>query len=188
MLIEVCEPGSERIGRVQVAVSERPTRVQTLDTGRDVFLNWDRAVDDAGRLRSCIVCSCRELYRHRSFPQLTAFVVMLAFAGAIVGITGVANRHPVLYIVLVAVLILDVASLIFRRERLICYQCRSRFSELEISQQHASWDRATAERHRAVRAENASAPQSAAVSNAADAPRHTPVPSSFTREDMRNAS
>jgi len=157
MRVDVRDPETGRkIGRIEVSPEERPTRARIAaeeasspsgDSGRDIYLDWEASIDDSGRLRSCIVCGCRDLYASRAFPQLTGFVVVLAFAGAAVGISGLANEYPFLYAVLIVVLALDVASLIFPRRHLICYRCRSRYSELEISRHYGRWDRAIAERH-----------------------------------------
>ena len=147
MRIDVRQPGNGRVGWVQVDAETRPTRAITEETKQRVFLTWDAAIDDAGRLRSCVVCGCRDLYQRRSFPQITGLVVVLAFGGALAGILGLANRYPLLYLVLILVLGLDVASLVFSRKRLICYQCESKYSNLEISRQHRGWDQVLAQKY-----------------------------------------
>lgn len=141
----------QRLGRIDVDPAARSTRVQIPDSDREVFLQWDAAVDDAGRLRRCVVCGCPDLYVQRMFPQLTGFVVVLAFAGAAIGILGLAE-NPLVLAALVIVLILDVASFAFRRHRLVCYRCRSSYSNVEISRHLKPWDRAVAERHASDRA------------------------------------
>jgi hypothetical protein len=150
MRVDVRDPDTaERLGRVEVDPVQRPTRAPIAGTDREVFLDWDAAIDDAGRLRRCIVCGCRDLYSARIFPQVTGFVVVLAFAGAAVGIFGREGfaTNPVVLGALVLVLLLDVASLIFRTYRLVCYRCRSTYSDLEIARHHQRWDRAIAEKY-----------------------------------------
>jgi hypothetical protein len=47
------------IGRVRVDPAARPVRVKAeSDDGavHDAFLEWERAVDDAGQLRACVAC------------------------------------------------------------------------------------------------------------------------------------
>ena len=103
------------------------------------------ALDDAGHLRRCIVCGCPNLYCEKAFPQVTGFVVVLAFAGAIVGALGLAT--PPLLIAMGVVLVLDVAILLFSRRRLVCYRCASSFHGAPIAGYHKGWDRTMAERH-----------------------------------------
>lgn len=135
-----------RIGIATIDPASRPTRVTTKDTGVEVFLTWDTAVDDAGQLRRCVACGCGDLFAEKAFPQVTGIVVVLAFAGAFAGILGFATNLPVLTAMTV-VLVLDVGILLFSRRRLVCYQCRTSYHALPIARYHRSWDRATAERH-----------------------------------------
>src|SRR5262245_52855423 len=113
---------------------------------REVFLTWDTAMDDAGQLRRCVACGCPDLFREKAFPQVTGFVVLLAFIGAIVGALGLATDLPVL-LTMAGVLLLDIAILFFSRRRLVCYQCRSSFHDLPIARYHRSWDRGIADRY-----------------------------------------
>jgi len=115
-------------------------------SSREVFLTWDTALDDAGQLRRCVACGCPELFREKAFPQVTGFVVLLAFIGAIVGALGLATDLPVL-LTMAGVLLLDVAILFFSRRRLVCYQCRSSFHDLPIARYHRPWDRSIADRY-----------------------------------------
>lgn len=125
--------------------ASQPTRVTTT-VGREAFLNWETAVDDAGRLRRCVACGCGDLFAEKAFPQVTGIVVVLAFAGAVAGIAGFATNLPVLTAMTV-VLALDVGILLFSRRRLVCYRCRTSYHELPIARYHRPWDRAVAERH-----------------------------------------
>ena len=109
MRVDLRDPSRRRIGRIQIDPSRRPTRV-TLDEGQEVFLKWDTALDDAGQLRRCIVCDESELFHQKAFPQVTGFVVILAFAGATVGLLGFATTPPML-IAMAVVLVLDIAIL-----------------------------------------------------------------------------
>lgn len=146
MRIEIRDSSRRRIGRVEVDPAARPTRVTSADTGRELFLTWDSAVDDAGHLRRCVVCGCPDLFHEKAFPQVTGIVVILAFAGAIAGILGFATNVPVLTAMLI-VLILDVSILLFSERRLVCYRCRSSYHGLRIARYHRGWDRQVADRH-----------------------------------------
>jgi hypothetical protein len=158
MRIEFRDAQRRRIGRAEVDLSQRPTRITTTDTGQEMFLNWDGAVDDAGQLRRCISCGCADLFHEKIFPQVTGIVVVLAFAGALAGIGefagvgafgeafGPVTNIPVLTVMLI-VLIADVGILLFARKRLICYRCRSRYHNLAIARYHRRWDRSVAERY-----------------------------------------
>ena len=119
---------------------------ETLRGSREVFLNWDTALDDAGQLRRCLACGCTDLFREKSFPQVTGFVVLLAFIGAVVGALGLATNLPVLF-AMASVLVLDIAILVLSRRRLVCYRCRTTYLHLPIARYHGPWDRAVADRH-----------------------------------------
>ena len=145
MRIELHDDSRATIGRIEVDPSLRPTRVSIVQTGREVFLDWDSALDDAGHLRRCVACGCQDLYKAKAFPQVTGLVVVLAFAGAVVGALGFAT--PPVLLVMVGVLAADVAILLFARKRLVCHRCRTSFHGLPIARYHPGWDRAVEERH-----------------------------------------
>jgi len=140
------------IGRMEIDPDARPTRVRPPGAERDVFLEWEGAVDDAGRLRKCVVCGCGDLFREKVFPQVTGLVVVLAFTGATVGVFGsVLSRQQTittpLLAVMVAVLLADVGILLFARSRLVCYRCRTSYHDVPIARYHRSWDRGVADRY-----------------------------------------
>ena len=145
MRIELRDDSRATIGRIEIDPSLRPTRVSIVQTGREVFLDWDSALDDAGHLRRCVACGCQDLYQAKAFPQVTGLVVVLAFAGAIVGALGFAT--PPVLLVMVGVLVADVAILLFARKRLVCHRCRTSFHGLPIARYHPGWDRSVADRH-----------------------------------------
>ena len=139
------EPDGSR-ATLNVDPAQRPPRVQTLEETRDVFLEWDQALDDDGQLRRCLSCG-GPLYRRKALPQLTGFVIVLAFALALVGILGFADNIPLL-IGMSCVLLLDIAILLFAQTYLDCYRCRSSHRRLKIASYHRPWERAFAERNR----------------------------------------
>ena len=151
MRIELRDERRQRIGRIDVDPALRPTRVSVVGSSREVFLDWDTAQDDAGHLRRCVVCGCGDLFRQKAFPQVTGFVVILAFAGAVVGALGYATTPPVL-IAMGIVLAGDVAILLFSKRRLVCYRCRTSYHGLPLARYHRSWDSTIADRHPAPRA------------------------------------
>lgn len=140
------------LGRAEVNPAERPTRVLVESAAgddqetHDLFLNWEGALDDAGQVRRCVACGCSDLFQERAFPQVTALVIVLAFAGAAVGALGFATTTPML-LLLCAVLAIDVAILLFSKRRLVCYRCRSTFMDMPIARYHRGWDRALADRY-----------------------------------------
>ena len=147
MRIELRDRTRKRLGRLEVDPARRPTRARTLDSDREVFLSWESALDDAGQLRRCVHCGCRDLYKIRTFPQLTVFVVILAFAGAVVGgVFGLAT-NPYVLVALLLVLLLDVAALLVSRFKLVCYACHTTYTDTPIARHFRRWERATADRH-----------------------------------------
>jgi hypothetical protein len=146
MRIELRDDSRRRIGRIMVDPALRPTRVTVVDGDREVFLNWETALDDAGHLRRCVACGCPDLFREKAFPQVTLFVVVLAFAGAVVGALGYATTPPML-IAMGIILAVDIAILLFSRRRLVCYRCRTSYHGLPPARYHRPWDRSIAERY-----------------------------------------
>ncbi|MCA9296106.1 MAG: hypothetical protein KC983_06300 [Phycisphaerales bacterium] len=146
MRIDLRDISRKRIGRITVDPTLRPTRVTVVDADREIFLNWESALDDSEQLRRCLVCGGTDLFRDKVFPAATAIVVILAFVGAAVGVLGLATR-PLVLAALVAVLVIDVAILVFSRSRLVCYRCGSSFTGVRIASYHNRWDRSVADRY-----------------------------------------
>ncbi|MDZ4831376.1 MAG: hypothetical protein SGJ09_14410 [Phycisphaerae bacterium] len=152
MRIDARDVDGQRLGRIDIDLAQQPNLVGMTDAigvAHERFLNWDGAIDDAGHVRRCLMCGSQSLYRSKVLPQVTPFVVVLAFAGAIIGLLGYAS-NPFVLPALVVLLIIDVATLIVARPRLVCYRCRSIYSGLRIARYHRRWDRAEAERVRAT--------------------------------------
>lgn len=147
--------GGPNGGEADPSTDAAPQRVLTY------FLNWEGAIDDAGQLRKCVLCGCDRLYRRKVLPQVTPFIVLLAFAGAVIGLLGYSN-NPLVLPGLVVLLVIDVATLGLARERLVCYRCGSVYSKLRIARYHRRWNRTEAELVRAR--SSASAPNSSLAS------------------------
>ncbi|MHC4809528.1 MAG: hypothetical protein ACYTEV_04090 [Planctomycetota bacterium] len=134
------------LGRFEVDPIARPVRATIAETGREVFLQWDSAIDDGGHLRRCVACGCPDLFHEKAFPVITSVIVVLAFLGAAVGLLGFADR-PVVLAVLSAVLVADIAVFTLSRRHLVCYRCHSAYPGEPIARYHRGWDRGVAERH-----------------------------------------
>jgi hypothetical protein len=151
MRIDLRDTSRTPLGRITLDPSLRPTRVlvsqqDQSSSQREVFLNWDAAIDDAGRLRACVSCGCRDLFREKSFPAVTAIIVLLAFLGSAVGLLGLTDT-TLKQLGLVVILLVDVALLVFSRSRLVCYRCRTSYRGLQIARYHRPWDRSTSDRY-----------------------------------------
>lgn len=144
MRIDVHDPSRRRRGRVRVDPAQRPPRVPLEEGEGEVFLNWDGTLDDAGHLRKCLTCGCPNLYSYRSLPSVTPIIVIVAFAGAAVGILGYAT-NPLVMATLVIVLLAEIAIILVARTRLVCYRCRSRYEDTTIAPYHTTFDREIAE-------------------------------------------
>lgn len=172
MRVELRDLDRRRIGRIDVDPVDHLHRVTvegpTGEPPREVFLDWDSALDDSGHLRRCVACGCRDLFRARAFPQITGFVLVLAFTGAVLGALGLATTPPILA-GMVVVLVADVSILLFSRQRLVCHRCRSSYHGLAIARYHRAWDRSVAERHAPARAREPVRPR-------AGRPRWLPLP------------
>ena len=142
----VLPPDGERRSEVlEVDPQRRPSRVRVPEQDRDVFLDWDQALDDEGHLRRCLLCGSG-VYRRKSFPQVTGFVVVLALALALVGLLGFADDVPLL-IGMSIVLLIDICILCFAGTHLICYGCTASYKSTAIAPWHRPWDRREASKH-----------------------------------------
>ena len=110
-----------------------------------MFLDWDQALDDQGHLRRCLLCRS-DIYRRKAFPQITGFVVLLAFALALVALLGFSD-NILLLIGMLIVLFVDVCILLFASTHLVCYGCRASFRSTDIAPWHKPWDRDDASRY-----------------------------------------
>lgn len=145
MDVELRDAHRKPLGKAQISVLARPAiiRVRGRRGEHDLFLHWDGAVDDANQLRTCVACGCPHLYRQRSLPQFTPFVLVLAAAGFVVGVLGYSN-DPVVLAALIALLVLDIGALVFARTLLVCYRCRTRYGKARVGRYIARWNAQTA--------------------------------------------
>lgn len=146
MRIELRDDYRRVVGDVDVEPAKRPSRAKLNHSQSEVFLNWDTALDDAGRLRRCLSCGCTDLFREKSFPPIVGLLVVLNYAGLLVGIFGGAE-NLIVWIIMIIVLILGLVILWSSKVRLVCYHCRTSHYDLPIARYHRSWDRAISDRH-----------------------------------------
>ena len=133
---------------VHVDPASPPTVVSAEDgRGPAVSLDWDRALDDEGRLRHCPVCECPAFYVRKQVPRLTVFVLLLAAAVLTSLIYGVGGTGPAM-IVLGLLLSVDMLVWMYAARILICYRCESEFHETPIPDRTRPWELTTAERYR----------------------------------------
>jgi hypothetical protein len=137
--------------RVQVDSRNPPAVVRGTPSGSaqpmEVYLQWDRTLDDERHLRRCPVCECPDLFVRKDFPQVTAFSLVIAAGIASMILLGIGEFGAAI-VVLAAVVLLDLAILLFARRRLECYRCGSVFRDTPISAQHQRWNQAIQNRHR----------------------------------------
>lgn len=153
MHIDIRNLDRQRLFSVEVDLNDPPAVVRPNGDERsstptqEVFMNWDRAVDDEGHLRRCPVCGCRDLFVRKDFPQITgltivalATIVSMALfgAGAVIAAWGV----------LAAMVVLDAVIYAFTGKTLVCYRCRSEFRRLPIAREIKAWDLSVGEKYR----------------------------------------
>jgi hypothetical protein len=144
MRIDINDGTRQRRGRITIDPSQRPPRVLIDEDGSDVFLDWDGSLDDEGHLRKCLICGNSSLFRFRSLPSVTPILVILAFAGFAVSILGYAN-NPVVLALMGVVLTSEFVILAIVRTQLVCYRCRSTYSDTPIAPYHDLFDPQTAD-------------------------------------------
>lgn len=117
------------------------------EPGKEMYLQWDGALDDEGHLRQCPACGSKELFVRKVVPQVTAFV-LIVMAAAISVAFFAADKVMASIIVLLVVIIVDVLIYFFSPKTLVCYRCRSQYSQLPIALTQKSWDATRGDRHR----------------------------------------
>jgi hypothetical protein len=135
--------GSKRRS-VRVPHDATPSRL-SIDGGPDIFPDWDRARDDAGALRRCVLCGEEHMYRRKLLPQVTGLIVVLAFTLALLSLLGYFGG-PVILAIMVVVLLFDLGILFFSPESLHCYSCQAEYRDLNIGTWHKPWSRAMGRR------------------------------------------
>jgi len=187
MRVTLRDESRRRIGRIEVDPAARPPRV-SVDPGsrapaaagdvdappREVFLQWEAALDDEGNLRRCIHCGCPDLFQEKAFPPFTGVIVALAFAGAALGILGFAGR-PAVLAAMAAVLVVDLGILLVARRRIVCHRCHSDYRGVPIASWHPRWDRQVADRY---------ATRTPTAGSGSSRRRDAELPSSPLRSDM----
>ena len=146
MRIELRDELRRPVGNIDVDPTIRPSRARLNGEDREVFLNWDTALDDASCLRRCLSCGCTDLFREKAFPPIMIVLVVLNYAGLLVGIFGYAESILVQFIMII-LLLTGLVVLLRSRMQLVCYHCRTAHFDLPLARYHRSWDRAIADRH-----------------------------------------
>ena len=146
----------EPLGSVVVDDSIRPAQAALRETGQTLDLHWAGALDEQGRVRRCVVCGCREIFKRYDFPQRFGLLLVI---GAVVACVILLIRGQVLWAmgVLLGTVVVDRIVYLFTRECLVCYRCRSEFRDVKIDETHESWDLSIGEKYRPVRQANAAA-------------------------------
>lgn len=152
MVVHAREADRTKLGTAEVSLDERPPRLRVGPPGseRDLFLDWERAIDDGGHLRKCILCGCESLHRTRSLPRVTPIVLVLGLTIVAVGLAGY-GTPPLLVVSAIAASVIDLAFLLLGKVRLACYRCRSTFTGMPIARYHRWWDARTQRRVEAHR-------------------------------------
>ena len=117
------------------------------EAAKEMYLQWDSVIDDEGHLRKCPACSCDDLFVRKDVPQVTTFV-LIVLAAVISAAFFAADKVLVSVVVLLVVILVDVLIFFFAGRTLVCYRCRSEFSQLPIGSTQKTWEAQTGERYR----------------------------------------
>jgi hypothetical protein len=146
MWIELRDGYRRPVGEVEIDPAQQPSRARLAGEDREIFLNWDTALDDSGQLRRCLSCGCRDMFREKAYPPIVGVIVVLNYAGLLVGAFGGAE-NTLVWVGMIVLLVLGLLVLVYARTRLVCYACRTAYYGLPIARYHRSWDRSIADRH-----------------------------------------
>lgn len=150
MRISINNLNREPLGQARVDAASRPDRVELPGLQQSVGLHWDHALDDEGRLRRCVVCGCREIFKRYDFPQRLGLGLVV---GAVLACVFLLIKDQVLWAmgVLLAAVGIDRVVYVFTGECLVCYRCRSEYRDVVIDETHDAWDLAIGEKYRPIR-------------------------------------
>jgi len=156
MLISANNLDREALGSAVVDESAKPTQATLRGTNQRIDLHWAGAFDEEGRVRRCVVCGCREIFKRYDFPQRFGLALVLI---AIIACVVLLIEGQVLWAmgVLLGTVVIDRIVYVFTRECLVCYRCRSEFRDVKVDKSHASWDLSIGEKYRPVRQQEAAA-------------------------------
>ncbi|MEM1210848.1 MAG: hypothetical protein AAGI68_00985 [Planctomycetota bacterium] len=147
MRIDVKDSTGRRWLTVRVD-ADRPPTVVRADDGSGVVrtLDWERAVDDQGRLRHCPVCGCEHLYVRRAVPTVVGFalVVLAAVLGLVLLGSGLAWLGLVVF---GAMVVVEIGLWLWVERQLVCYRCGSVFRGVPGGDQRRRWDAALAAKY-----------------------------------------
>ena len=144
MQIDINDRSRRRLGRVNLDPEARPPRAYIASSEKEISLDWEGTLDDAGNLRRCLSCGSSHLFRIKTLPSVTPIFVILAFAGTAVSLFGYAN-NPVILAALIMVMIAEVIILVISRTKIVCYRCRSRYANIQIAKYHLPFNQQIAE-------------------------------------------
>jgi hypothetical protein len=144
MQIDLNDLSRRRLGRVSLNPEARPPRASVSATEEEIFLDWEGTLDDAGNLRRCLACGSSDLFRIKTLPSVTPIFVILAFAGTAVSLFGYAN-NPIILAALILVMLAELIILMVSRTKLVCYRCRSRYTNTPIARYHLPFNQQIAE-------------------------------------------
>ena len=144
MQIDFNDLSRQRLGRVSLNPEARPPRASIDSSAEEISLDWEGTLDDAGNLRRCLACGSTHLFRIKTLPSVTPIFVILAFAGTAVSLFGYAN-NPIILAALLLVMMAELFILIASRTKLVCYRCRSRYTNTQIARYHLPFNQQIAE-------------------------------------------
>jgi hypothetical protein len=93
----------------------------------------------------CVVCSGRELFIKKDFPQFVGLIVVIA-----AGIAGlIAFRRDVLlaWAILASAVVIDLVLYAIVRKLTVCYACRAEYRGGTLNPSHEEFDLATSEKY-----------------------------------------
>jgi hypothetical protein len=148
MRIDLRDSHRQPLLSVEVDVNNPPTTVRGSGScDVPVTLDWTNAFDEAGHLRRCPACNCRELFVRKDFPQAVGFAIVV-LAGIAALVLFAMNLVLWALAVLGAVVVIDGVIYLFTGRCLVCYRCRSEFRDTPIGEKHEPWDLAVGEKYR----------------------------------------
>lgn len=106
----------------------------------------DAGLDDDGRVQTCPMCGCRELFLRKDFPPIIGLAIVVV--AGLLSIWFLRENAAIAYAILAAAALIDAGLYLLFPKVTVCYRCRAEFRRVPLNPAHEGFDLATQEKYR----------------------------------------